>query len=401
MPRSLPIYEFVAMTAMLFATVAFATDAMLPAFPLIAADLTPDNPNRVHLLVSTFMLGLGIGTFLAGPLADAFGRKSVVIGGAGLFILGCLVSYFAPTLEVLLMGRVLQGLGASGPRIGPLAMMRDLYEGRRMAQLSSIIMAVFMLFPAVAPLLGSIITAFAGWHAIFAAFAIFSAIGAIWMGIRQNETLPKEKRRPVRIGPLAAATKEICSHRAVVLYTIALTLGFSELLAVISSIQPIYDQYFGMAEAFPLWFALGALVAASGTMVNAALVMRMGMRRLAIGAFGTKILLTMAILGLFQFVPLSDVSRFVLWFIWSTSVFFMAGLIFGNLNALALQPLGHIAGTAASLLTGLSTVGAALVAIPISWAFDGTPVPIMIGNFLAASGAYLIMRRTIEIHEPA
>lgn len=401
MPRSLPIYEFVAMTAMLFATVAFATDAMLPAFPFIAAELAPDNPNRVQLLVSTFMLGLGVGTFIAGPLADAYGRKSVVIGGAGLFILGSLVSYAAPTLEVLLLGRVLQGLGAAGPRIGPLAMMRDLFEGRRMAQLSSIIMAVFMLFPAVAPLLGSIITNFAGWHAIFLAFAIFSAIGALWMGLRQPETLPVEKRRPIKVAPLIAATREIFAHRMVMLYTLALTLGFSELLVIISSIQPVYDQYFDKAAEFPIWFALGALVAASGTVVNAALVMRLGMRRLAYAAFGSKVVLTLLILGLFQFAALSETMRFVLWFVWSTSVFFMAGLIFGNLNALALQPLGHIAGTAASLLTGLSTVGAALLAIPTGWAFDGTPVPIMIGNFLAATVAYFIMRQTIESQETA
>jgi len=401
MPRKMPIYEFVAMTAMLFATVAFATDAMLPAFPLIAADLSPDTPNRVLLLISTFMMGLGIGTFVAGPLADAFGRKPVVIGGSALFIAGCLMAYLAPTMEVLFLARILQGLGAAGPRIGPLAMMRDLYEGRRMAQLSSIIMAVFMLFPAVAPFLGAIITKYAGWHAIFAAFAIFSAVGALWLTIRQDETLPRDKRRPIRLGPLMGAAREIMGHKMVMLYAAALTLGFAELLAVISSTQPIYDQFFDKAESFPRWFAFGALLATGGTIMNAALVMRLGMRRLAVMAFGIKIVLTLVILALLQFGPQSEGVRFALWFIWSTSVFVMAGLIFGNLNALALQPLGHIAGMAASLLTGLSTVGAALIVVPIGMAFDGTPYPLMIGNLIAAVMAYLIMRRTIDAGDPA
>ncbi len=395
-PRALSMFEFVAMVAMLFATVAFPTDAMLPAFPSMAAELTPDAPNRIQLVIAAFMAGLGIGTFVTGPISDAYGRKPVVTGGVAIFIIGSLVAYFAQSLEVLLAGRVLQGLGAAGPRIGPLAMLRDLYAGRKMAQLTSIIMAVFMLFPAVAPFIGAQIIAVADWRAVFLVFILFAVTGALWLALRQVETLAPANRRPVRLASLSAAAREVVTNPMVMLFTFALTLGFTELLAVISSIQQIYDVSFGLAESFPAWFAGGAMIAASGTLLNAALVMRFGMRRLAIMAFAVQSVVTAAALLVTWADLVSGGAAFALWFLWSTSVFFMAGLIFGNLNALALQPLGHIAGTAASLVTGISTVSAALLAIPIGLAFDGTPAPLMAGNLACAALAFVILRRTVD-----
>ena len=390
------MFEFVAMVAMLFATVAFSTDAMLPAFPSMAAELTPDAPNRIQLVIAAFMAGLGIGTFVTGPISDAYGRKPVVIGGVAVFIIGALIAYFAQSLEVLLAGRLLQGLGATGPRIGPLAMLRDLYSGRKMAQLTSIIMAVFMLFPAVAPFIGSQIIAIADWRAVFLAFILFAVLGALWLALRQGETLAPANRRPLRLGPLASAAREVVSNPMVMLFTLALTLGFTQLLAVISSIQQVYDISFGLADSFPLWFAGGALIAASGTILNATLVMRLGMRRLALLAFSAQVVVTAAALAVTWTGLVSGTAAFAVWFFWSTSVFFAAGLIFGNLNALALQPLGHIAGTASSLITGISTVIAAMLAIPIGLAFDGTPAPLMAGNLICAALAVLILRRTVD-----
>ena len=401
MAQKMPIYEFVAMLAMMFALVAFSTDAMLPAFPQMAADLVPDAPNSIPLVISAFIFGLGLGTFLAGPFSDAIGRKGVVAGGVAIFVLGCGLSWAANSLEMLLAGRVLQGLGAAGPRIGPMAMMRDLYEGRRMAQLTSIIMAVFMLFPAVAPFIGQQIIRLSDWRMIFVAFAAFAVFSLTWLMVRQPETLAPADRRALKFGPLLDATRLVMSNPMVMLYTAALTLGFTELLAIISNIQQVYDQTFGIAEAFPMWFALGALIASLGTIANASLVMRFGMRRLALLAFGIKALFTLSVIILFQSQILGPEGQFVIWFVWATSVFFMMGMIFGNLNALALQPLGHVAGTAASLVTGLSTVGAALLIIPVGLAFDGTPLPLMINNLIAASLAFMLMRRTVDDYQPA
>ena len=399
MSKKIPIVEFVAMLAMLFALVAFSTDAMLPAFPEITNDLLPDRPTSIHLVISAFIFGLGIGTFFAGPIADAIGRKSVVFWGVGIFVVGSLISWAAQSFEMMLVGRVLQGLGAAGPRIGPLALMRDLYEGRRMAQLSSIIMAVFMLFPAVAPFVGQQIITFFDWRAIFLSFALFSIVSSAWLWIRQPETLDPADRRPLRIAPLADAATQVMTNKMVLFYIAALTLGFTELLAIISNIQQVYDQTFGITDRFPLWFAGGAVIASIGTISNATLVMRLGMRRLALLAFAIKIAITFAAVILYRFALVPTEALFYLWFFWATSVFFMMGLIFGNLNALALQPLGHIAGTAASLITGISAVGAAILIIPVGLLFDGTPVPLMINNLIAASLAYLVLRRTRD--EPA
>ncbi len=396
-PLGLP--EFVAMMAVLFATLAFSIDAMLPAFPEIAAELSPEAVNRAQLIILSFMLGVGAGTVLAGPLSDAFGRKAIITWGLALFILGAILAYFAQTLELILAARVLQGLGAAGPRIVPMAMIRDLYEGRRMAQITSFVMMIFMLVPAIAPAMGAVIIHFAGWRYIFVAFVIFALIGAAWLNLRQPETLPPENRRPLNFAKLRLAIAEIIGNRAVMLYTAVLTLGFTQLVALLSSTQQIYTDTYGRGVEFPAWFALTALLAGTSAVLNARLVMTVGMRKLAMrtyllqGAFTACFLLSHT-LGL---IP--SALAFPLWFIWSTSVFFMAGLTFGNLNALALQPMGHIAGTASSVFSAISSILAVLLAIPIGQAFNGTPVPLLIGTLVCSALAYALMRRTTEVDE--
>ena len=197
-PRKLGQTEFLALMAMLFATIAFSTDAMLPALPTIENELTPDAPNRAQLIVTSFLLGMGVGTLITGPLSDSFGRKPTVLAFAALYIGGAFLAWVAPSLELLLAARVIQGLGAAGPRVVGLAIVRDLYSGREMARLVSFIFLVFSLFPAFAPLIGEGVIALAGWRAIFIAFMAFSLISVIWMALRLPETLAPEDRRPLR-----------------------------------------------------------------------------------------------------------------------------------------------------------------------------------------------------------
>ena len=182
--------EFIALIAMLFATIAFSIDAMLPALPRIAQELTPGNPNAAQLIITSFVLGIGLGTLVAGPLSDSFGRKPVIVAGAALYCLAAAVAYMAPTLETVLAARLVQGLGAAGPRVVSLALVRDLYKGREMARVVSFAMMIFALAPAFAPLLGSAIIAGFGWRGIFLAFITFSAASMLWLASRQPETLP-------------------------------------------------------------------------------------------------------------------------------------------------------------------------------------------------------------------
>ena len=388
--------EFVAMIAVLFATIAFSIDAMLPALPRIAAELTPEAVNQAQLVLSTFVLGMGVGTLIAGPLSDSIGRKRAIVGFVGLYILGAVAAALSTSMEMLLAARLLQGLGAAGPRIVSIALVRDLYEGRTMARIMSFVMMIFILIPAVAPSIGALIMSGFGWRGIFAAFVAFGIVGALWLGLRQAETLPPEARRPFRARPLWEAFSEVLSHRLVLLYIAVLTLGFAQMFALLSSIQQIYGETFGRAESFPLWFAATGLLSGGGTIVNATLVMRLGMRRLAVAAYGVQTVISGALLLVTLAGVLPPGLAFPAFFAWSVSVFFMAGLTFGNLNALALQPLGHIAGMAASVVGALSTVGSVILAVPIGLAFDGTIVPLAAGTFVCSALALWLMRWSRE-----
>ena len=383
--------EFIALMAMLFATIAFSIDAMLPALPQLAAAFSAEDPNRAQLVVTSFVLGMGIGTLFTGPLSDRFGRKPVILCGAGLYILSAFAATQAQSLETLLAARLVQGLGAAGPRVVALAIIRDLYAGRGMARIMSFVMIVFTLVPAIAPSLGAVLSAAAGWQAIFWAFIAFATIASCWLALRLPETLPPAKRRPFSAASLGAAISEMVHHPVVRLSILVQGLSFGTLFAMISSVQPIYDISFGRAESFPLWFGLVAICAASGSFVNAALVMRLGMRRLVnamlIAQIGITGLMLAALFG-----GVTGDALFGVFVFWQTSVFFQAGLTIGNLNAIAMEPMGHIAGMAASVIGAIATVLAVIFAAPVGLLFDGTPLPTALGIFVFTAAGLVLMR---------
>ncbi len=383
--------EFIAMIAMLFATIAFSIDSMLPALPVIATELTPDAPNSAQLILTSFVLGMGIGTFIAGPLSDSFGRRRIIVFGAILYCSASVAAYFAPTLETVLLARVVQGLGAAGPRVVAIALVRDLYKGRDMARIVSFAMMIFTLVPAVAPLAGSGLISLYGWRSIFVAFILFSVISVTWLLLRQPETLPLENRRPFRAAPLFSALKEVLSHRIIVTTIAVQTLVFGALFGTISSTQQIFGEQFGRAESFPLWFAVVALCAGVASPANAILVGRLGMRSMITGTLIGQIVLSCTMVILTLIGAFSETMAFAAFVIWLIGVFAMAGLTLGNLNAMALEPVGHIAGMAASVTGAISTVLAVALAAPLGLAFDGTYLPITAGVALMAMLALGLM----------
>ena len=392
MPDRLPRAEFVALMAMLFATIAFSIDAMLPALPEIAMELTPETPNRAQLIITSFVLGMGIGTLFTGPLSDAFGRKPVIIGGAALYCVGAALAWTGESLELVLAARAIQGLGAAGPRVVALAIIRDLYEGRQMAQLMSFVMLVFTLVPAMAPAIGAAIIWGFGWREIFACFILFSLITALWLAVRQPETLPAPRRRPFRPRVLWAGIVEVVTHRQVMLVIAALSFTFGCLFGVLSSTQPIFDVTFGQAAEFHWWFMLIALIAATGSILNARVVMVLGMRRVAGLAFLAQAVLSAAMVGLSLAANWEAGWAFAVYVGWTAGVFFMVGLTIGNLNALAMVPMGHIAGMAASIIGSIATVLGVAIAVPVGLAFDGTPLPAALGVLICCVASYLIIR---------
>lgn len=391
--RRLGQVEFVAMMAALVALTAFSIDAMLPGIDEIAAELSPEAPNLAQLVIPLFALGMGVGTLFVGPLADAFGRRPVIFAGAALYIAASALGWIAGSIEMLFAARFAQGVAAAIPRIAAMAVIRDLFVGRGMARIMSFILMVFALVPAIAPAMAAGLMEVFGWRAVFPAFILFSLLGTAWFALRQGETLPTDRRRPLARKVLGAGLREIFASPLVRRVMAAQSLVFGMLFAILSSSQPIFDRLYGRDESFPYWFGLAAVIAASASLLNARIVDRVGMRPVIGRALGAELAVSAGVLVIALTVGVS----FPLFFLWMTSVFFMVGLCIGNLNALGMEPLGHLAGLAASVIGAVSTVCGALLAVPATLALDGSALPLA-GSVFVFSAAALALVRGMRRH---
>ena len=362
--------EFVPLVALLMSLVALSIDAMLPALPVIGRDLGAARPNDAQFVVTALFLGLGIGQILYGPLSDRIGRKPAIHAGLATFMAGCLVSIFASTFEAMLAGRVLQGIGVAGPRIVTMALVRDQYSGRRMARIMSFTMTVFILVPTVAPAIGQGILLAAGWRAIFVTFFVIAAAAGAWLALRQPETLPVDRRRPFSPRAIGRALREILGIRAALGYTLATGFAFSPFVAYLSSAQQIFQDAYRTGALFPLYFGVLALAIGGAALLNGRLVMKYGMRRLSNAAAGC---ITLASLvtwaGTFASGGLPSFWFFMGCFL---IVFACVGLLFGNLNALAMEPLGHVAGLGAAVIASIATLISVPLGALVGGSFDGT-----------------------------
>lgn len=397
--RRLSQPEFVALMAMLIATVAFSIDAMLPALPAIAAELSPAAPNRAQLIVTSFVLGMGFGTLVTGPLSDAFGRKPVILGFAAIYCAGAVLATLSDGLDMMLASRVLMGIGAAGPRVVALALVRDMYSGAAMARIMSFVMMIFTLAPAVAPFLGALVLQVADWRAIFLMLLAFCGVTTFWLALRQPETLAPAARRRLRAATLLEGLRTVLGNAMIRRAIVVQTLLFGGFLGLISSIQPLFDVTYGRADTFPLWFAGIALGAALSSALNAAIVEKIGMLRVVIAALSVEIALTL-VFAVALLVGVGGTASFALFALWVLSMFGTLGLTVGNINAVAMQPVGHVAGLAASIIGAAATIGAVAIAAPLGLAFDGTPRPLVLG-VLALLIAALAITVSITRMRPA
>ena len=371
------LFEFVVLMALMTSLVALSIDAVLPAMSHIAADLDITDPRKSHLIVSLFFIGMAFGQLYYGPLSDDKGRRYAILSGLIVFAIGSIVCMNAESLEVMLIGRVIQAFGVSGPRIATLAVIRDKYEGEAMARVMSFIMMVFILVPMLAPIIGQTILFWFSWQHIFSSFLLFGLLTGLWFFIRQPETLPKEKRLPFSWSQLRTSSKFILTHKLVMFYTLSAGIIFGAFLAYISSSQTLFQQIYDTGELFPMYFAMLAFSIGLASFINGTLVMRLGMRKLC----------TWAMLGWLLFSTLLTVLCLVndgvppLWQFVSTlfCAFFCIGILFGNINAMAMQPLGGMAGLGAAIIGSLSSIVSVLTAVLVGSFIESSITPVAIG----------------------
>ncbi|MCP5161053.1 MAG: multidrug effflux MFS transporter [Hahellaceae bacterium] len=363
--------------ALMISLIALSIDAMLPALSQMSIDLNIDSPNHRQWIVTALFLGLSIGQLFYGPLSDSFGRKRPVYLGLGIFIVGTLVSMLSTGFEWMLAGRFLQGIGAASPRIVTLALVRDQYAGRQMARVMSLVMAVFILVPALAPALGQGILWIADWRAIFGMLLFQGVLMLTWFGLRQPETLALSKRKPFTLSFILQSASEVIRHRASLGYTLASAAVFGAFLGYLTSAQQIFQGIYLQGDKFPLYFALLALFVGGASFVNSRLVMHFGLHSLARLALW---ILALISTGFILVVWLCQPSL-PLWLFMSymSGAFFCVGILFGNLNTLALEPMGHIAGTASAVVSALSSLLSLPVGAFIGSQFNDTVAPLIAG----------------------
>lgn len=370
--------------SMMTSVVALTIDAILPALDGISDDLAFENASDRQLIVLIVFAGMGIGQPIFGPLADAIGRRRTAMLGWGLYIVGALVAMFAGGLWGMLAGRLLQGIGAAGPRVVASAIVRDLYSGRPMARILSLIMTIFMLVPMLAPLIGQGLEAVAGWRAIFSLYLVMAVVCVIWHLSLIPETLAPEHVRPLSFRPLIAAFVEVFRTRKTMLYTMGSASIFGAFAAFLAGSQQIYEEIYQLGVFFPAIFAATGAIFAVAQFANSRFVMILGMRLICRIAACIVVLAALFLFFLGQILP-GPVLPFWVFFIGLIPIFIGSALMFSNLTALALDPLGHIAGTASAVVMSVST----LIATPVGMFFAGqisdTPQPILTAFALLGS----------------
>lgn len=370
--------EFIALMASLMCVVALSIDALLPAIQEIGKAINSFGISNNQKLVTYIFLGLGFGQLIFGPLSDSFGRKSMVYVGFIIFIFASFICVNANSLEVMLVGRFLQGFGLAAPRTLSVAMIRDLYSGNYMARVMSFVVVIFILVPVFAPAIGKLILDYFGWKTIFYSQLIFGVLVMFWMWKRQEETLKKNKRIKFKLALFISGTKEFLKYRQSVIFTIISGFISGSFIVYLSGSQQIFQVQYGLVAEYPVIFGSMALTAGFATFVNGSLVVKLGMHKLVNISMIFYALIPLVYMVLFYGKPNPNLTMLL---IFLGSQFFAIGFLFGNLRAIAMEPIGHIAGIGAALNGFISTLMAVPIANYIGNNIKLTAYPIFVGFF--------------------
>lgn len=369
-------FEFVALMASLMSIVALSIDALLPALPEIGRSLGSTNGNDNQLLITMIFLGLGFGQLIFGPLSDSFGRKPIVYIGFIVFIIASIICVTTKSFEMMIIGRVLQGIGLASPRTLSIAIVRDSYSGDYMAKILSIVVMVFILVPVIAPTLGVFLLNFYNWESIFYVNLIYGFLVMLWFWKRQPETLQKEKRIKLSSHQFIDGAKEFIKHKDAVAFTLISGFITGSFMVYLSTSQQIFQEQYNLADMFPYIFASLAISIGFATYLNSVIVVKYGMWRIAYIATIAYAIISILYVVLFWSGDNPGIGVLISFF---ALQFFAVGFLFGNLRALAMQPLGHIAGIGAAINGFVSTVMAVPIANYIGGFVNDSVLPLFIG----------------------
>lgn len=386
--------EFTLLMALLMSIVAISIDALLPALGIIGGELGVTNPNHTQLIIGFIFAGMAIGQLIAGPMSDALGRKPILYTGIGLYLVGSVYCYFATNFDALLLGRAIQGLGVAGPYVTATSVVRDKYAGRDMARVMSLIMMIFILVPAIAPSLGQALLHIAEWRSIFLLYIGYSIGIGIWIALRLDETLPPTKRIALKPIAFLEGFREVVSNRTTMMYMVAMGLCFGSFIGYLGASQQIFQDQFGVGEDFALYFGGLALVLGVASLANSKFVGKYGMRFICTRAMGAIVIASAAFYGLHFVVAIT-----LWWFVaYAAILFFAFGLMFGNLNAIAMEPMGHIAGMASAIMGACSSIISLGLGTLIGQMYDGTLKPITLGFLVLGTFTLLLMQAEKRWH---
>jgi len=372
--------EFITLMACMAALEALAIDMMLPALSQIGGDLSISHTNERQLIITSIFLGVALGILGYGIAGDSLGRKKPIYFGLIVFVLGSFVCTLSDNFTFMLFGRVLQGIGAAGPYVLSTALIRDMYKGRQMAEIMSLVLMVFILVPAVAPLIGQTILLISDWRSIFMLLGIFATATGIWFFIRQPETLPLEKRLPLSLARSFDGIKEVLCSRKVLSFILAEGCIFGAFVGFLSTSQQVFQDQYQLGETFPIYFALMATFLGVAAFFNSRWVVRLGMYTLVSWSLLT-VSVSSTLLLAYEFLSLNG-SPFWLFLAYMMSIYFCIGLVFGNLKSMAMEPMGHIAGIASAVIGSISTILGAVLGAFIGSFYVDSVFPIIAGFVL-------------------
>ena len=387
--KPLALAEFIPLMGLLTALDALCIDAMMPALSQMGRDLHVAAPNDVQLIIASMFVGITIGQTVAGPLSDAIGRKPAIYSGLALYLLGTFIAMLAQSFPVMLAARVLQGTGASMPATVSTALVRDLYVGAPMARVMSFMGSVFILVPVIAPLLGQGILLVGHWRWIFVMFFVLGFPASIWFALRQPETLAPERRMALSPTRLMSALAEILRSRSAVGYSVASGLFLGAFFGYLNTSQQIFQEVYKTGATFALYYSSCAATIGVAMFCNGRLVEHLGMHRLACLGCGGMTAVSLLFLPVAR--AYSGIPPLTLWMAFLLPMFFFIGILFGNLNAIIMEPLGHIAGMASSMTSGLTLLISLPLGTALGRAFDGTVLPVVTGFVMMAGLALAIM----------